>query len=92
VLQLELPKVCVVDNGACRTAWFSLTESTVFVWLFLVGGKMTKKAVHGTVNAATNLGGGIRRKMSNPKLDFDQEELLQFDAQFDDEGYNDYYE
>jgi hypothetical protein len=53
---------------------------------------MTKKAVHGTVNAATNLGGGIRRKMSNPKLDFDQEELLQFDAQFDDEGYNDYYE
>jgi hypothetical protein len=96
--QWELPKVCVVDNGACRTGWFSLTASTVYVWFYLVGGMMTKKAVQGTakftagamegtVNAATNLGGGMRRRATKPKHEFDDEDF----AQFDDDGYNDYY-
>jgi hypothetical protein len=77
-----------------------VSQSLLFSLFYLVGGKMTKRAVkgtakftsgalEGTVNAAANLGEGIRkRRNSKVKLDFDQEDF----SQFDDDGYNDYYE
>jgi hypothetical protein len=51
--------------------------------------KFTSGVLEGTVNTAANLGDGLRkRRASKPKIDFDQEDF----AQFDDDGYNDYYE